>query len=65
MVSAGPRHVWARRVGDDYLMLTDGVEGPLWFAIMGPGTHLIGIPLGAYVIRRWQQTASSLAPVMR
>ena len=47
-----------------YLMLTDGVEGPLWFAIMGPGTHLIGIPLGAYVIRRWQQSASSPAPAM-
>ena len=44
------------------LMLTDGVEGPLWFNIMGPGSHLVGIPLGAYMIRRLRQSASSAAP---
>jgi len=44
-----------------FLLLTDGAAGPLWFTIMGPGSHLIGIPLGAYVIRRMHQPASSLA----
>ncbi len=48
-----------------YVTLTDGVEGPLWFNIMGPGSHLIGIPLGAYAIRRLQQSASSPAPGLR
>jgi len=48
-----------------YVMLTDGVEGPLWFDIMGPGSHVIGILLGSYAIRRLQQSASSPAPGLR
>ena len=42
-----------------YLMLTAGLEGPLWFDILGPGTHVIGLLLGAYAIRRVQRSASS------
>ncbi len=48
-----------------YVTLTDGVEGPLWFAIMGPGSHLSGILLGAYAVRRLQHSTLSPAPGLR
>lgn len=46
-----------------YMIGSGRMPGPLWFDIMAASGLLVGILLGAFVIKRWKPIASPLASV--
>ena len=46
-----------------YMILSNRLDGPLWFDVLAAGSLLVGLLFGAYCIQRIQRSGGAPTPV--